>query len=72
MALMVSVTSVFLLPLMGETSHQLGLLATSHSPSAWTVIVCLCSVLRAQATEGRQVSSWWAAMRLNSHQPCAV
>ena len=70
--LMVNVTSVFLFPLEGETSHQSGLLATSHSPSALIVKVCLCSVLRAQATDGRQTNSWWAAMRLKSRHPLAV
>lgn len=52
-ALMVRVSSVFLLPLVCESSHQSGLLATSQSPSALRVSVCLCSVLMAQATDGR-------------------
>ena len=71
-ALMVSVSSVFLLPLVCESSHQSGLLATSQSPSALRVSVCLCSVLMAQATDGRHTSSWWAAMRLKSFQPLAA
>ena len=70
--LIVSVISVLFPPLVCDSSHQSGLLATSHSPSASTIKVCLCSVFIAQAVDGRHTSSWCAAMRLNSFQPGAV
>ena len=54
---MVSVTSLFVLPDVADRLHQLGISATSQSPSASMTKVRLHSVLIALARLGRQTSS---------------